>query len=78
MERPTEEQREAVAADIKAGGIMAAELITEEATGKGILSGATPILDEAAQEQAEGGGVVAEAVKEFDQQQADAAEMEGV
>lgn len=69
--RPTQEQREVVAEDIKAGGVSAVELVMEEGEGQGIMGG-TPILDEAELEEAEGGGPVAEAVKEFDQQNADA------
>lgn len=71
--RPTEEQKQTVADDIKTGGPMATELATEEALGAGIYSGATPILDEAALERAEGGGPIAEAVREFDQEQANTA-----
>lgn len=75
MNRPTEEQKELVANDIRNGGPMAVELASEETLGRGVISGATPILDEAAIEQAEGGGVIAEAVREFDQQSADAVDM---
>jgi hypothetical protein len=71
--RPTEEQKEATAEAIREGNpLVTAELVSEEETGVGVLSGGTPILDEAATEEAEGGGPIAEAVKEFDQQTADA------
>lgn len=73
MRRPTIEEATEVAADIKAGGLMATELAAEETLGAGVLAEGTPILDEAALEQAEGGGVISEAVREFDQEQANKA-----
>lgn len=60
MNRPTKEQREAVAQDIKAGGLAAVETVLEEQVGGG------PILQEAAAERAEGGGPVADAVDNLD------------
>lgn len=64
QDRPTQEQREAVAQNIREGGDSATEVIMEEIG----LSEGTPILDEAAKEQAEGGGPIAEAVAEVNAQ----------
>jgi len=62
-ERPTQEEREAVAQDIREGGEMAGEVMMEE------IGLAEPvILAEAEAEAAEGGGPVADAVAELDKQ----------
>jgi hypothetical protein len=63
-ERPTQEQREAVAQNIRDGGGAATETVMEEL---GIADG-TPILDEAQAEADEGGGPIADAVAELDKE----------
>lgn len=63
-ERPTQQQREAVAQDIKEGGPAATETLMEEIG----LTEDTPILDEADKEREEGGGPVAAAVDQLDKE----------
>lgn len=63
MNRPTQEQRETVAADIRRGGDAQGETMMEEV---GLTAG-TPILDEAKAEREEGGGPIADAVGELEE-----------
>lgn len=64
--RPTQEERERIAADIRAGGPFADMLEVEKALGQNpnCFCG-TPVTDEALAEKAEGGGPIAAAYDEW-------------